>query len=77
LFLSACALKQWRVPPASPTTSAPVVTGFVGSTPSGETTLLGCGASDLTAAILVWALDAERVEILNLRIPRRLQRVRT
>jgi aspartokinase len=57
--------------------SVPVVTGFVGSTPSGETTLLGCGASDLTAAILGWALNAERVEILNLRIPRRLQRVRT
>ncbi len=40
-----------------------VVTGFIGSTQSGETTLLGRGASDLTAAILGWALDADRVEI--------------
>jgi aspartate kinase len=41
----------------------PVVTGFVGATGSGETTLLGRGGSDLTAAVLGWALDAERVEI--------------
>ena len=41
----------------------PVVTGFIGATQAGETTLLGRGASDLTAAILGWALDAERVEI--------------
>jgi aspartokinase/homoserine dehydrogenase 1 len=41
----------------------PVVTGFLGATESGETTLLGRGGSDLTAAVLGWALDAERVEI--------------
>ncbi len=41
----------------------PVVTGFLGATPAGETTLLGRGGSDLTAAVLGWALDAERVEI--------------
>ena len=41
----------------------PVVTGFLGATERGETTLLGRGGSDLTAAILGWALDAERVEI--------------
>ena len=43
--------------------AVPVVTGFIGATQAGETTLLGRGASDLTAAILGWALDAERVEI--------------
>jgi aspartokinase/homoserine dehydrogenase 1 len=41
----------------------PVVTGFLGATEAGETTLLGRGGSDLTAAVLGWALDAERVEI--------------
>jgi hypothetical protein len=41
----------------------PVVTGFLGATGAGETTLLGRGGSDLTAAVLGWALEAERVEI--------------
>jgi aspartate kinase len=41
----------------------PVVTGFLGATEGGETTLLGRGGSDLTASILGWALDADRVEI--------------
>lgn len=44
-------------------TAVPVVTGFLGGTASGETTLLGRGGSDLTAALLGWALEAERVEI--------------
>jgi len=43
--------------------AVPVVTGFIAAAPSGATTLLGRGGSDLTAAILGWALDAERVEI--------------
>jgi aspartokinase/homoserine dehydrogenase 1 len=43
--------------------AVPVVTGFLAATESGETTLLGRGGSDLTAAVLGWALDAERVEI--------------
>jgi aspartate kinase len=43
--------------------AVPVVTGFLGATETGETTLLGRGGSDLTAAVLGWALDAERVEI--------------
>jgi aspartokinase/homoserine dehydrogenase 1 len=41
----------------------PVVTGFVGGTIDGATTLLGRGGSDLTAAVLGGALEAERVEI--------------
>jgi aspartate kinase len=48
---------------ALPPGAVPVVTGFIGATAAGETTLLGRGASDLTAAILGWAVDAERVEI--------------
>ena len=43
--------------------TVPVVTGFLGATGAGETTLLGRGGSDLTASLLGWALDAERVEI--------------
>jgi aspartate kinase len=46
-----------------PRSSLPVVTGFVGGTEHGETTLLGRGGSDYTAGILGFALDAERVEI--------------
>ena len=41
----------------------PVVAGFLGATEAGETTLLGRGGSDLTAAVLGWALDVEHVEI--------------
>ncbi|MGD2045421.1 MAG: aspartate kinase [Gemmatimonadota bacterium] len=41
----------------------PVVTGFLGSTESGERTTLGKGGSDYSAAVLGWALRAEEVEI--------------
>lgn len=40
-----------------------VVTGFIAATPAGETTTLGRGGSDYTAALLGAALDAEAVEI--------------
>ena len=40
-----------------------VVTGFLGSSPKGETTTLGRSGSDLTAALVGAALDAERIEI--------------
>ena len=40
-----------------------VVTGFLGSTPEGETTTLGRSGSDLTASLVGAALDAERIEI--------------
>jgi len=43
--------------------AVPVVTGFIGGTEAGATTLLGRGGSDYTAAVLGWALEAERVEI--------------
>jgi aspartate kinase len=41
----------------------PIVTGFVGGTADGRTTVLGRGGSDYTAAILGEALGADRVEI--------------
>lgn len=48
---------------ALPPTTVPVLTGFIGGTSGGHTTLLGRGGSDYTAAVLGWALEAERVEI--------------
>jgi aspartate kinase len=41
----------------------PVVTGFLGATPSGETTTLGRGGSDYTAALIGAALEADEVWI--------------
>ena len=41
----------------------PVVTGFIASTRSGETTTLGRGGSDYTAALFGAALDASAIEI--------------
>lgn len=41
----------------------PVVTGFIGASPSGELTTLGRGGSDYSATILGAALDAEEVII--------------
>lgn len=40
-----------------------VVTGFIGATTSGETTTLGRGGSDFTAALVGAALGADRIEI--------------
>ena len=40
-----------------------VVTGFIASTPDGQTVTLGRGGSDLTAAIFAAALGADEVEI--------------
>ena len=44
-------------------TAVPVVTGFIGATESGETTTLGRGGSDYTAALFGAALDATSIEI--------------
>jgi bifunctional aspartokinase / homoserine dehydrogenase 1 len=46
-----------------PADGLPVVTGFVGSTADGRTTVLGRGGSDYTAAIIGAALEADRVDI--------------
>jgi bifunctional aspartokinase / homoserine dehydrogenase 1 len=48
---------------AVPSGRVPVVTGFIGGSTAGATTLLGRGGSDYSAAVLGWALEAERVEI--------------
>ncbi len=41
----------------------PVIGGFVGSTESGETTTLGRGGSDTSAAVIGQALEAEEIQI--------------
>lgn len=41
----------------------PVLGGFIGSTANGETTTLGRGGSDYTAAIIGAALDAQEIQI--------------
>lgn len=41
----------------------PVVTGFIGRTKKGDTTTLGRGGSDYSAAILGYALDADEIQI--------------
>ena len=41
----------------------PVITGFIAATPEGETTTLGRGGSDYTAAIIGAALHAQEIEI--------------
>lgn len=43
--------------------SIAVITGFIASTQKGETTTLGRGGSDYTAALVAAALDAEAIEI--------------
>ena len=41
----------------------PVVTGFIGATPAGETTTLGRGGTDFTASVLSALLDADELWI--------------
>ena len=43
--------------------SLQIITGFIGSTPDGETTTLGRGGSDYTASLFATALNATEVEI--------------
>ncbi|MCZ6521854.1 MAG: bifunctional aspartate kinase/homoserine dehydrogenase I [Bacteroidetes bacterium] len=40
-----------------------IITGFISSSPSGETTTLGRGGSDYTASIIAAALGADEIEI--------------
>ncbi len=42
--------------------AVPVITGFIGATADGTTTTIGRGGSDLSAATLARALEAERLE---------------
>lgn len=41
----------------------PVITGFIGATAQGETTILGRGGSDYSAAIIGYAINSEEVQI--------------
>lgn len=41
----------------------PVITGFIGANIYGETTVLGRGGSDYSAAIIGWALHANKIQI--------------
>ena len=46
-----------------PPNGVAVVTGFIAATPTGQTTTLGRGGSDYTAALLGAALDADAIEL--------------
>ena len=52
-----------QVEPAIAGGAIPVVGGFIGSTVEGETTTLGRGGSDYTAALIGAALEAEEIQI--------------
>ncbi|MDQ2976409.1 MAG: lysine-sensitive aspartokinase 3 [Acidobacteriota bacterium] len=54
---------QAELLPLIESTAIPVLGGFIGSTASGETTTLGRGGSDYTAALVGAALDAEEIQI--------------
>jgi aspartate kinase len=49
--------------PLLESSTVPVLGGFIGATVTGETTTLGRGGSDYTAAILGAALEAEEIQI--------------
>lgn len=54
---------QARVRPLLAKGVVPVITGFIGATPTGAITTLGRGGSDFSAAIMGVALDADEVWI--------------
>ncbi len=56
-------IKKYFNPPAGGKSGIPVITGFLGSTLNGETTTLGRGGSDYSAAIFGSALGVKIIEI--------------
>ncbi|HCX32013.1 MAG TPA: lysine-sensitive aspartokinase 3 [Blastocatellia bacterium] len=54
---------QEQLQPLIESSCVPVLGGFIGSTLTGETTTLGRGGSDYTAAIIGAALEAEEIQI--------------
>ena len=59
-------IQAWRASPGSDYPGGPpfaVATGFIGATADGQTTTLGRGGSDYTAALFGAALDADEIEI--------------
>jgi aspartate kinase len=54
---------QAELQPLIEASSVPVLGGFIGSTRAGETTTLGRGGSDYTAALIGAALQAQEIQI--------------
>lgn len=54
---------QEQLQPLLESSCIPVLGGFIGSTATGETTTLGRGGSDYTAALIGAALDAKEIQI--------------
>ena len=54
---------QEQLQPLIDSSCVPVLGGFIGSTPTGETTTLGRGGSDYTAALIGAALEAKEIQI--------------
>lgn len=54
---------QEQLKPLIESSCVPVLGGFIGSTVTGETTTLGRGGSDYTAAIIGAALESEEIQI--------------
>ena len=54
---------QEQLQPLIDSSCVPVLGGFIGSTMTGETTTLGRGGSDYTAAIIGAALESEEIQI--------------
>lgn len=61
LSASADKIRAVVAPMMSDANGIPLVTGFIGSSPSGKVTTLGRGGSDLSAAVVGYALDADEV----------------
>lgn len=56
-------VEEWRADlPEADAWTVPVLTGFIGGTADGVTTTIGRGGSDLSAAVVARALDADRLE---------------
>jgi aspartate kinase len=56
-------MQEWRSTLlAEDAWTVPVLTGFIGGTANGTTTTIGRGGSDLSAAVVARALDADRLE---------------
>lgn len=64
-FIAAATKKycQKTILPILARNRVPVITGFIGATKAGETTILGRGGSDYSAAIIGYALGSEEIQI--------------
>ena len=64
-FIDANTCKQTKktILPIIKDNLVPVITGFIGANKQGETTILGRGGSDYSAAIIGYALNVEEIQI--------------